>query len=53
MELDTQKVRELLDRRDQIDAELQAMFATGKEKKPIKCGKCGAEGHSARTCPQT
>jgi hypothetical protein len=22
-----------------------------KNRKPVACGKCGAEGHSARTCP--
>jgi len=52
MELDTQKVRELLNKRDAIDEEMQAIFSGGKERKAIKCGSCGEEGHSARTCPQ-
>ncbi len=51
MDLDTQKVRELLDRRDKIDEELQSIFGA-KERKPSTCSKCGQAGHSARTCPQ-
>lgn len=49
MEIDTNRVRELLDKRDEIDQELQTIFNT---KKTIKCGTCGEEGHSARTCPK-
>jgi hypothetical protein len=51
--MDTQKLRELLDQRDAIDAEITGIV-TGGEKKtraPQKCGHCGSEGHSARTCP--
>lgn len=50
MDIDTAKVRELLNQRDQIDNELALIFTGGKEKKPIKCGKCGEDGHTARTC---
>lgn len=55
MDIDTNRARELLNRRDEIDAELAALFAgqqTQQTKKPIKCGNCQQEGHSARTCPQ-
>jgi len=50
MDLDTSKVRELLDRRDAIDDELSSIFNGGKERKPIVCGNCQESGHSARTC---
>ena len=50
MDLDVQRVRELLNRRDDIDLELQALFTASKERRPQKCGKCGEEGHTARTC---
>lgn len=48
--IDTAKIRELLDRRDEIDAALLALFTGGKERKKQACSKCGQEGHSARTC---
>lgn len=51
MNLDTQRVRDLLDKRDQIDQELTELFSqTNKERKPITCSKCGESGHTARTC---
>ena len=49
--MDTQRIRQLLDQRDAIDAELASCF-TGNAKKEITCGKCKAIGHTARTCPQ-
>ena len=52
MEINTAKVRDLLDKRDEIDAELAALFAGTSTKKPITCGACQQPGHSARTCPQ-
>lgn len=51
MELDTQRIRTLLDRRDEIDRELADQFA-GVSKKAVTCSKCKVEGHTARTCPQ-
>lgn len=51
MEIDTQRIRVLLDKRDEIDAELAQALA-GAPKKAIKCGTCQQEGHTARTCPQ-
>ena len=50
MDIDTSKVRELLEARDRIDAELAAMFTGTKERKLQQCSVCGAEGHTARTC---
>jgi hypothetical protein len=44
--------RELIAQRDDIDRQL-AILLTGPvpaTRKPQKCGNCGKEGHSARTC---
>lgn len=51
MEIDAQRIRALLDKRDEIDLELAAALV-GAPKKPITCGHCKQEGHSARSCPQ-
>ena len=51
MDIDVPHVRDLLAKRDEIDAELAAIF-TVKERKPQRCSVCLAEGHSARTCPK-
>jgi hypothetical protein len=52
--LDTQKLRELCDQRDAIDAEIaQVVVGTAKkDRKALTCGKCGSPDHTARTCPQ-
>jgi hypothetical protein len=56
--LDTQKLRELLDRRDAIDAEIAEAATLGDarsvkvNRKPQACSVCGDAGHSARTCPK-
>lgn len=50
MDINTNQIRELLDSRDAIDAELQQLLTGTKERKPQTCGKCGEAGHSARTC---
>ncbi len=56
MELEAKltRVKELTQQREAIDAELRSLFAgdAPKEKRVNKCGKCGQEGHSARTCTQ-
>ena len=47
------RVKELIAKREEIDAELSTML--GIESKPRKiqrCSICNGEGHSARTCPQ-
>jgi len=51
MDIDTNKLRELLDKRDKIDEEILAV-ASGKEPKPKRCSKCNEEGHTARWCPK-
>lgn len=52
MDIDVNRVRDLLDKRDEIDQELTAIFGGTKERKPQRCSKCTEEGHSARTCPK-
>ena len=55
MSLDVQivRVKELIQKREEIDGELSAILgATPKARKPQACSKCGQEGHSARTCTQ-
>lgn len=52
MEIDTARARELLNKRDEIDAELAAIFSGAQVKKPVKCSHCQQEGHTARTCSQ-
>lgn len=51
-DLDTKRIRELLDKRDAIDDELKELVNGNKERRPQRCGTCGQEGHSTRTCPQ-
>jgi hypothetical protein len=53
--IDTQiaRVKELIAKREEIDAELSSMLGIEpKSKKPQRCSICNGEGHSARTCPQ-
>lgn len=53
--IDTQiaRVKELIAKREEIDAELAVMLGVEpRVKKPQRCSICNAEGHSARTCPQ-
>jgi hypothetical protein len=57
--MDAQRIRELLDQRDELDRQIAAAAmpdgtsgALQKPRAPQKCGVCGNEGHTARTCPQ-
>ena len=52
MEIDIERAKELIAQREEIDAELAALF-TGEKKKrsPQKCSSCDKEGHTARNCP--
>lgn len=51
MDINTARIRELLDRRDEIDRELAGLFA-GTPKKAITCSHCNQQGHTSRSCPQ-
>jgi Zinc knuckle. len=48
------RVKQLIAQRESINAELAAIFAgtAATTRKPITCGHCGKEGHTARTCPE-
>jgi hypothetical protein len=55
MDIDTQisRVKELIAKREEIDAELSAMLGVvPKARKAQRCSICNADGHSARTCPK-
>ena len=52
MDLDTTKIKELIEQRERIDEELRTLISGGKQRAPQKCSLCQQEGHSARTCPQ-
>jgi hypothetical protein len=55
MEIDAQiaRVKDLIARREEIDAELAGIFGVApKARKVMRCSTCTGEGHTARTCPQ-
>ena len=49
MDIDTARIRELLNKRDEIDQELANLFAGVK--KQVTCSICKESGHTARSCP--
>lgn len=53
MESRLQRIKELIEHKEQVDAELEALIggAPLKQSKTRACGKCGQEGHNARNCP--
>lgn len=54
--MDTNRLRELLDQRDDIDREIHSLVAgtavTPNVKRAVTCSLCGETGHTARVCPQ-
>ena len=52
MDINIERVKELIAKREEIDAELVAMFNGGKDRKPQRCSKCGSDQHNARSCPE-
>lgn len=49
--MDIQRIKSLLNKREEVDRELVALI-TGGEKKAVVCSNCKEEGHTARTCPK-
>jgi hypothetical protein len=46
------RAKDLIQKREEIDTELAGLFGIAvKAKKTLRCSKCGAEGHNAKTCP--
>ena len=52
MDLDVERVKDLIAKREEIDVELASLFG-GKQapRRALKCSLCNSEGHTARTCP--
>jgi hypothetical protein len=47
------RIKHLIEIKEQTDAELETLIGGGTyERKKARCGVCGVEGHTARTCPQ-
>lgn len=54
MDIDTRiaRVKELIARREELDAELAELFGGSlKERRTPKCSNCGEAGHRASNCP--
>lgn len=52
MDIDIDRIKDLIAKREEIDSELAAIFG-GKQvtRRTLKCSVCNSEGHTARTCP--
>jgi len=48
------RIKELIQVKEDTDAELAALIGGGevKKKTPVKCSVCNETGHTARNCPQ-
>jgi Zinc knuckle len=46
------RIRDLIDQKEKIDAELESILGgpLPKMRKPQTCSKCGEQGHTARSC---
>ena len=54
VDIDTKiaRVKELIARREQLDAELgELLGGTMRERRTSRCSVCGEAGHKASTCP--
>ncbi len=53
--MDSNRIRALLDQRDELDRELLTLVGgnttSPSPRKPVACSVCNGEGHTARTCP--
>lgn len=47
------RIKELIETKERVDAELEEMLGGATVRKTVKCSKCGQEGHTARTCDKT
>jgi hypothetical protein len=53
LDIDIERVKELIGKREDIDAELAKLFGSKQtSRKPQQCSHCNLEGHTARNCPQ-
>jgi hypothetical protein len=52
MEIDARisRVKDLIAKREEIDAELASLFGITAGPRKLKCTSCGDVGHTARTC---
>ena len=51
MEAKLLRIKELIETKERVDAELEEMLGGASVKKRVTCSHCGQEGHTARTCP--
>lgn len=53
MDIDTRiaRVKELIARREELDAELAELFGGSLKERRPKCSNCGETGHRASKCP--
>lgn len=49
--MDTTRIRELLQKRDEIDQAIRDEVGA-EERRKSRCSRCGSEDHTARNCPQ-
>lgn len=54
MEAKLQRIKELIETKERVDAELEEMLGgtVKKERKPLTCSTCGSSEHTARKCDQ-
>ena len=50
MDIDIAKLKDLIAKREDIDAQIIEACNGTKERKTQRCSRCGEAGHSVRTC---